>query len=565
MGARPTMHARRVDGGLVPVDISLSPLAVASGRLVLVCIRDATAREQVATDLRESERRYRMVVEAASEVFYHVAVETDALQGRVTFVSAQCERLTGLPPGEFVANPGRWSELIHPEDLPRVAEQTQAMMAARREETRVYRIRHTDGAYRHVADRVVPLTDREGRLVGYQGVARDITALVYEEEERRGLEARVLRAERMEALGRLAGGIAHDFNNVLTIILGGAEMALRALEPSQAAHREVERMAQAGRHAAVLTQQLLAFSRRQVIAPRPVNLAAYLRTIDGLLRRTLTEQMELVFSIREPLGLTFIDPSQIDQVLINLVANARDATPAGGTVMISTADATVDERLAASTPGLAPGEYVQLTVSDTGAGMDEATLRNVFEPFFTTKPEGQGTGIGLASVYGIMKQNGGFVRIQSALGRGTVVDLYLPRFVGEAIESGQDAPAPRPSGGDETVLVVEDHSGVRQLARRLLAALGYRVLEAERPSAALALCDTHRGAIHLLLSDVVMPEMSGPELARLVAAKRPGIATLFISGYVDRPLSTGQQFLSKPFNQTSLAAAVRQALQAGNR
>jgi signal transduction histidine kinase len=377
---------------------------------------------------------------------------------------------------------------------------------------------------------------------------------------------RLRRAERMEAMGRLACGVAHDFNNILTVILGLCATALDSLDRTSPARRDIDEIAKAGNRAADITRQLLGFSRKQVITPRAVDLNGYLMKLETMLRRTATEQTELVFALSKSVCPVFIDPSQIDQVVINLTANARDAMPNGGAVTISTTNLSVDEAMCAQNVGLAPGDHVVMAIRDTGSGMDQSTLRNAFVPFFTTKPEGRGTGIGLASVYGIVKQNGGFVKIESEVGRGTQVLVYLPRYGGRQ-RLTRSAPSRGLSSlaGRETVLLVDDSDAIREVARRLLTRLGYSVLDADRPAVALELCRTHAGPIHLLLTDVVMQQMNGIELVERVKELRPAIATLLMSGYADE-LASGLDgpeiagFLPKPFDELSLGRAVRTAL-----
>jgi hypothetical protein len=567
MGTTMILHARRLDGTEVPVDVSLSAVTDGGGHQILACIRDVTWREHLLGELRESEQRYRMVVEGASEVFYQVSLKDDPFRGQVQFVSPQCQRLTDCAPDDFITHPNRWIELVHPEDVPALAETTRVLLASRSEGTRYYRIRNGQGEYRHVADRIVPLLDSQGAVIAYQGVARDITERVRAQEERQRLDDRLRQAERMEALGCLAGGVAHDFNNLLTVILGFCETVQRDLDPSSSVRQDVEEIAKAGRRAANLTRQLLAFSRTQVIAPRVVDLNAHLMALEEMLLRTVTEQIDIVFSFAEDLWPAFLDPSQVDQIVINLVANARDAIPGRGLVTITAANASLDEVFGAMNAGFIPGDYVVLAVSDSGTGMDEVTLRNAFVPFFTTKPEGRGTGIGLASVYGIVKQNGGFIKVKSEVERGTSVEVYLPRYQGEdRSASMESSTASAPARGHETVLLVEDNDQVRHVTRKLLTQLGYSVLEATTPSAAITLCTMYDQSIHVLLTDVVMPEMNGVELSERIRILRPRIATVFMSGYAphfaaningpDNPV----HYLPKPFEQASLATAIRQAL-----
>ena len=570
MGTGLELLARRSDASDVRVDVSLSPFACEQGQLVLACVRDMTEHARLVSTLRERDEWYRLVVETGSEVIYRLLVNGDPLRGSLEFVSPQCERLTGRTPQEFLDDPNLWMESIHPDDKAAVFETVHRILTQRVEASGYYRIRkHPTGEYRWVADRAVPLLDREGRVVGYQGTARDITDSRHAEEERQRLSDQLRQAQKMEAIGRLAGGVAHDFNNMLTVILGSCDSALLDIEPGNPARRDLEEIADAGKRAASLTHRLLAFSRKQAIAPRVLDVNAHLKTLTALVRRTISENIDIAFSFGETLWPVCIDPGQLDQVVLNLAVNARDAMPAGGSLTLQTMNVTLDEKFCKAHAGFLPGEYVQLSLKDTGCGMDPDTLMHAFEPFFTTKPQGQGTGLGLASVYGIVKQNHGFIQVDSGLDRGTTVDMYLPRSRGD--EHKPSAPPKRAvPGGHETVLLVEDNDRVRLVTRRLLERLGYNVLEAASPAAALALCATHESEIHLLLTDLVMPQKSGVELSEEITVMKPGMHVLLMSGYAADVLPGGSQlregmhYLQKPFEQSSLASAVRHALDAAS-
>jgi CheY-like chemotaxis protein len=320
----------------------------------------------------------------------------------------------------------------------------------------------------------------------------------------------------------------------------------------------------ASRRASGLTNQLLAFSRKQIISPRPLDLALYLTALADMVRRAVTERTEVAFATPEDTWAVYMDPTQVDQIVLNLATNARDAMPDGGRLTISTENVVLDAAFCAAHPGAAPGEHVLLRVRDEGMGMDEETARNAFEPFYTTKPEGTGTGIGLASVHGIVVQNGGFVLLESALGRGTRVDVYLPRHAGELPLPVEPGPPLNPGRASETVLLVEDNVQVRSVTRRTLEQLGYRVVEARSAAHALALCESHPDVLDLLLSDMVMPGMDGAELAVAARRIRPGIGILLVSGYSDQletaHLPEGAIFLAKPFDSRTLAAALRAIL-----
>jgi CheY-like chemotaxis protein len=373
----------------------------------------------------------------------------------------------------------------------------------------------------------------------------------------------------MEAVGRLAGGVAHDFNNMLNVILGHAELALRRSSAVDPIRKNLDEIGSAARRSADLTRQLLAFSRRQTIAPQVLDLNAQMKGMESLLRRIIGEDIDLVFRLGEGLWPVSLDPSQVDQVVANLAVNARDAMPKGGHLTVETSNATLDEAYCQTQPDARPGDFLLLAVSDTGCGMDAQTLERAFEPFFTTKPEGKGTGLGLATVYGIARQNGGSVRIYSEVGRGTTVRLYLPRLVGTEAPSPAAPAAAAPERGSETILLVEDEGQLRELAQEILEELGYHVIAAASPGEAISVCEKHEGRIDLLMTDVVMPVMNGRELAQRIRALKPEAKVLFTSGYTADAiahhgvLEPGVVFLEKPFSIGTVAHKVRAALAGG--
>ncbi|MBX3274451.1 MAG: PAS domain-containing protein [Sandaracinaceae bacterium] len=388
--------------------------------------------------------------------------------------------------------------------------------------------------------------------------ARDVT-------DQRRTEAQLAGAQRLDAIGRLAGGAAHDFNNLLSVILTYAELAAEPLPASSPIREDLEQIHAAAQRAATLTRGLLAFSRRQILEPRVVHLDEVIDGIVPMLRRLLREDIDVRVHPCRALGHVMADPGQIEQVIMNLAVNARDAMPLGGSLTIETANAELDEDYAARHVGVQPGRYVCVAVTDTGVGMDAATCERIFEPFFTTKEIGQGTGLGLAVVFGIVKQSGGNIWVYSEPGRGTTFKVYLPR-VDEALEPAS-AQAPRPAlRGGETILLVEDEPAVRRAAERILRAAGYRVLVAGGGAEALALASAEPGEIHLLLTDVVMPEMSGGELATRFGRARPSARVLYSSGYTDNAivhhgvLDPGKEFLAKPFSAVELTRKVRAVL-----
>ncbi len=428
-------------------------------------------------------------------------------------------------------------------------------------------LRHTarDGRGLTVESRQSVERDARGRIRAVLEINRDITERRLADQARASLEAQLAQAQRMESVGRLAGGVAHDFNNMLAAILGTAEIALEALDPSHPVRADLLEIKDAARRSADLTRQLLAFARRQTATPKVLDLNEAVGGMLDMLRRLVLAGVELSWRPGADPWPVLVDPSQLDQVLTNLVVNAGDVIGAVGTVIIETGNATLDADDCAARPGAVPGEYVVLTVGDNGRGMDAETLSHIFEPFFTTKESGKGTGLGLATVYGIARQNEGFIDAESELGTGSTFRVYLPRHRGPAT-----APEARPqgvaAGGGETVLLVEDEPAILRLATAMLERLGYHVIAAATPREAIRLAREHSGELHLLMTDVVMPGMTGPDLARSLLSLHPRLGLLYMSGYTadiiadHGVLDEGVHFLQKPFSARDLAARVREAL-----
>jgi PAS domain S-box-containing protein len=404
-----------------------------------------------------------------------------------------------------------------------------------------------------------PLQDESGRVVGVVEDIKDIT-------ERRQLEEQLFQAQKMEAIGRLAGGVAHDFNNLMTVITGYADRLLRRMSPDDPSRKEIESIRKSGEQAVALTRQLLAFGRKQVLQPRVLDLNALIREYAAMLPRLLGEDIDVTLELDSGLGRIKADPVQIQQVLMNLAVNARDAMPDGGGLTVETANTELPP--AGRTSYVAPaGHYVMLAVRDTGCGMDVQTRERIFEPFFTTKEVGTGSGLGLSTVYGIVRQSGGDIRVYSTPGQGTSFIVYLPR-VEEPLPEQKE---PRPSEsevehGSETILLVEDEKSLRELAKIELEELGYSVLEAGSVGEGLAVSEAHEGTIHLLLTDVVLPGLSGSRLREILERRRPDIKVLYISGHTERHvvrhgvLEPGIPFLEKPFTFEGLAAKIREVL-----
>ena len=406
-----------------------------------------------------------------------------------------------------------------------------------------------------------PIRDAEGTLTHFEMIAEDVT-------ERRALETQLRQSQKMESVGRLAGGVAHDFNNLLGVILGYSEALEDSLDQNSVPRKHAEEIKRAGLRAASLTRQLLAFSRQQVLESKVINLDAVVTEMETMLRRLIGEDVELTAVLEPALGQVKADQGQIEQVIMNLAVNARDAMPNGGKLIIETANIDVDEVFTRQHPASIPGRYVLLAVTDTGIGMDEEIQARIFEPFFTTKGKDKGTGLGLAVVYGVVKQSGGYIWVYSEPGKGSTFKIYLPR-VEEAVEKASQNTGPaKSSQGSETILLAEDEQSLRHLIRDLLAQRGYTVLEACDGAEALGIAHQHQGTIHLLCTDVVMPVVGGRELAEKMALLRPDTKVLFMSGYTDSAvtargvLETGIFLLQKPFTLDALTRKVREVLDA---
>jgi PAS domain S-box-containing protein len=508
----------------------------------------------------EEARRVREFLESIAEHSPDAIVATDT-DGHLTYVSRGVEEMLGYPAQELLGRPLT--------DLYRSgAEEARAIM---RELEKRGRLRHYEttlrtksGGWIDVSASFALLRDKGGVTLGSLGIVSDVS-------DRRRLEEQLRQAQKMDAIGRLAGGIAHDFNNLLTVITGRTELMLAQLPAEHPQRRHMDLVQKTAERAAALTRQLLTFSRKQPVELRVLDLNSVLTGMERMLRRLIGEHIDLVTVTPPRLGRVRADPGQLEQVVMNLAINARDAMPHGGRLTLETSDVDLDETYARQHVGVRPGPYVMLAVSDTGIGMDAETQARLFEPFFTTKPAGQGTGLGLATVYGIVAQSRGTVWVYSEVGRGTTFKVYLPR-VDEAATPGDAprpaAPAPR---GSETVLLVEDDEALGEVAREILELSGYAVLGARHGNEALLVALQHPGPIHLLVTDVVLPQMSGRDLAERLAASRPDIRVLFMSGYADGAivhqdvLAPGAAFVQKPFTPEGLARRVREVLDRGRR
>ena len=540
-----------------------------AGILLLLALAGAWAYRGAALRARRAhaaqqraERELRLMAASLSDM-----VLAYDLQRRLTFANRGAERLTGFTAGELSEMEfGAW---IHADDRASALQAWERVFAGEMVELYRYRLMPRQGAQRWISATWGPIRDEAGGQVGVQATDRDITAQVQAEDERAHLQAQLLQAQKLESVGRLAGGVAHDFNNLLTVIGGCAELLHSALQQEDERQLAAE-IVKAGKRASDLTGQLLAFSRKQLIAPKLVDLNSLVEESLRMLRRLIGEDITLKTALASPLHPVLIDPGQFGQVLMNLAANARDAMPGAGTLLIETSNTHLDKDYCGDHPDVQPGEYVQLTFSDSGTGMTAETLGHIFDPFFTTKSVGQGTGLGLATVYGIVKQSGGHIWVYSELGKGSSFKLYFPCATSQPADAPETGDVARATGGNETLLVVEDQAELRQFILRVLSPLGYRLLNAADADAALALAGDHAGSIDLLITDVVMPGRNGRELAEMLQTARPGMRVLYMSGYTANVivhrgvLDHGVNYLAKPFSPAGIATKVRTVLdQAG--
>jgi PAS domain S-box-containing protein len=512
-----------------------------------------TEKRRAEEALKEAEERTRFALHAARVGVWEADLRTGAARWSETL-----EALHGIPPGTFGGTFAAFLNYIHPDDRDSVRASIDEATRQHTDSNILYRTQWPDGTTHWIHGTGKTFYDDAGTPLRAAGVGLDVT-------ERHTLEEQNRQSQKVEAIGQLAGGIAHDFNNLLTAIQGYCELLSSALGSESPHQSDLGEIRHAADRAASLTRQLLAFSRRQILEPRVLDLRESLRGIESMLRRLIGEDIDVVLRTTDEAARVKADPGQIEQVILNLAINARDAMPEGGSLLLEVMNATLDESYARRHVSVKPGRYVMLGVSDTGMGMDALTQARIFEPFFTTKKAERGTGLGLSTVYGIVKQSGGNIWVYSEPGRGATFKVYLPR-VDEVEDQPASEPAPGTLTGSETILVVEDEPGVRELVRRVLERYGYRVLVAATPHDALELAARHVDPIHLLMSDVVLPEMSGRSLANQIVAQRPDIRVIYMSGYTDNAivhhgvLDPDTPFLQKPFTPEALARKVRAVL-----
>jgi PAS domain S-box-containing protein len=579
LGKRIEVQALRADGTEFPAELAIVPiLSEGAPPIFTAYIRDITERRRAAEALGASEARFKHLAESGI-----IGIIITDPSGNIHEANDEFLRIVGFSRQDLISGVLRWNEMTPPEWRARdeVAIQQLASTGVappwekeyfRKDRTRAkvlvgVVVHDPPRAIAFVSDLTAVARAEEAGAAHAEKARNETAARQRTEEMLRHTEDQLRQAQKMEAVGRLAGGVAHDFNNMLSVIIGFSDLLLSGLRDSDPMRGDVTEIRTAAGRASDLTRQLLAFSRQQVLEPRVLDLNEILGRMENMLRRLIGEDIELHAVKGQALSKVLVDPGQVEQVIVNLVVNARDAMPHGGRVTLETAMVTFDDSYTHEHLGAAAGEHVMLAVTDTGTGMDQATKERIFEPFFTTKSKDKGTGLGLSMVFGTVAQSGGHVWVYSELGRGTTFKLYFPTT---AATDTKDLVKPSLGASDlagsETILLAEDEEQVRRISSRILRRYGYQVIEAQNAKEALALAGSHTGPIHLLVTDVVMPNMSGPELARHVALVRPGIKVLCMSGYTDDSvfrhglLEPGVAFLQKPATPVALAAKVRELL-----
>ena len=549
------------DGGIGYISVRYFVVKDSQGRTIKTygANQDITERKQREEALRESESKYRTLVENIPQRIFTKDIDSVYQSCNENFardIAITPDQIAGKTDYDFF--PRELADKYRADD-DRILEtgQTEAIeekYSPAGQEVWIQTIK-------------TPIRQEDGRIVGLLGVFWDITARKRAEAEREKLQAQLNQAQKMEAVGRLAGGVAHDYNNVLGVIIGYSELAMEKVAADDPLREDLNEIHSAAKRSRDITRQLLAFARKETIAPEVMDLNATVKNMLTILRKLIGEDIDLAWHPGKVPGPVLMDPSQLDQILANLCINARDAIADIGRITIETGTATIDADYCAEHAEFIPGEFVLLVVSDDGCGMDRGTVEHIFEPFFTTKGVGKGTGLGLSTVYGIVKQNNGFINVYSEPDRGTTFRIYLPGHSGDISEKPRPIDEQMVNGSGETVLVVEDEIAILKLTERILSRCNYKVLLAKSPSEAREIAQAHSGQIALLITDVVMPEMNGRELANQLKILCPGIKCLFMSGYTSNVIAhrgvidEGVEFIQKPFSTGDLAAKVRRALE----
>jgi two-component system cell cycle sensor histidine kinase/response regulator CckA len=547
-------------------EVNLKRVTIGGMPRLLAIVRDITERKRAEEAMRKSEEHYRQLLGSATDYIYSVKIENG--HWLATSHSPGCIAVTGYSPEEYQTDPQLWYRMVHPNDHPAVFEQAAKAHSGEVTPPLEHRIIHKDGSVRWLRNTIALQRNDQGQVIFYDGLVNDITERKRAEEVLRQTEDQLRQSQKLEAIGRLAGGVAHDFNNLLTAIMGYTDFLLMSLNPDDPRHSDAKEIRKASEQAATLTRQLLAFSRKQDLQPRILDLNAVVTDSAKILRRLLGEDIDLNTGLDPSLWMVKADPGQLEQVIINIAVNSRDAMPDGGRLIVETANVNLDEEYCRQHPSTKVGCHVMLAISDTGCGMDVETQSQIFEPFFTTKEQGKGTGLGLSTAYGIIKQSGGSIWVNSELGKGTVVEIYLPRVEGEigVLDNRLTENQKQTVRGTECLLLVEDEEAVRNLVCETLRRSGYMVLEAPNGGEALRLATEYVGPIHLMVTDLVMPEINGRRLAERMATVRPNMRVLYMSGHtasVVAPLGIlepGVAFLQKPFSPDMLARRIREVL-----
>lgn len=554
------MPIKRKDGNMIWIRDSTILIRDSEGRILYHegSILDITHQIEMVNLLKESENRYRELFDNAPIGYLEVDVE-----GRVTKVNIRALEMLGYKQVEIIGH-HLWEFILEKEAMDSLKAKLIGELSIRRSFERTYIKK--DGSFLNVLIEENLIKDKDGRIIGIRTTIKYITDLKKLEKERENLEARLRLSQRMESIGLLAGGIAHDFNNILSIIIGTCDLCLLEIPKENPLRVSLEEIKNASKRAADLTQQLLAFSRKQILEPKIINLNLLIKNLERMLKRIIGENVELYTFLANDLGNIKADPSQIEQVILNLIVNAKDAMPKGGKLTIETSNVMLDEEYVKKHIGVIPGPHVMLSITDTGEGMTPEVKERIFEPFFTTKQRGKGTGLGLSVVYGIVKQSGGNIWVYSEPGKGTTFKIYFPEVKEVSYEIEEKIVYSDLPVGNETILVVEDDESVKKLASRVLEKQGYNVLEARDGEDAITFCKNYNKPIHLILTDVIMPKMNGKELVEKLKSIYPEIKSLFMSGYTENAiaihgiLEEGIQYLQKPFTVESLARKVRDVL-----